>query len=119
MSQTVRYSNLTRPDSQASGYGDNPGRFTQALSAAVKREHGSGAAAYSPEEQLEEIEQKITLSLQAIDANFDHCQRTMARDVMPKVEKLARLSGELLEASQPWLQFFMAVAAADDQDSSS
>ncbi|KAJ1897972.1 DASH complex subunit ask1 [Kickxella alabastrina] len=119
MSQTVRYSNLTRPDSQASGYGDNPGRFTQALSAAVKREHGSGTAAYSPEEQLEEIEQKITLSLQAIDANFDHCQRTMARDVMPKVEKLARLSGELLEASQPWLQFFMAVAAADDQDSSS
>ncbi|KAI7827744.1 hypothetical protein BX661DRAFT_182336 [Kickxella alabastrina] len=115
MSQTVRYSNLTRPDSQASGYGDNPGRFTQALSAAVKREHGSG----QQQEQLEEIEQKITLSLQAIDANFDHCQRTMARDVMPKVEKLARLSGELLEASQPWLQFFMAVAAADDQDSSS
>ncbi|KAJ1826687.1 hypothetical protein LPJ70_007683, partial [Coemansia sp. RSA 2708] len=50
----------------------------------------------------------------AIDANFDHCQRTMARDVMPKVERLGRLSSELLQASQPWLQFFMAVAAADD-----
>ncbi|KAJ1820808.1 hypothetical protein LPJ56_003361 [Coemansia sp. RSA 2599] len=40
----------------------------------------------------------------------------MARDIMPKVETLAKLSGELLEASQPWLQFFMAVASADEQD---
>ncbi|KAJ2513592.1 DASH complex subunit ask1 [Coemansia sp. RSA 1939] len=121
---------FARPDSRASvsssGSGIGGGRFTNALSAALKRENYSRPPlpptatvvqpkSDSPEEQLEEIEQKITLTLQSIDANFDHCQRTMARDVMPKIEKLAKLSSELLEASQPWLQFFMAVAAADEQ----
>ncbi|KAJ2664930.1 DASH complex subunit ask1 [Coemansia sp. RSA 1200] len=121
---------FARPDSRASissaGSGIGGGRFTNALSAALKREDYSRPPlpptatvvqpkSDSPDEQLEEIEQKITLTLQSIDANFDHCQRTMARDVMPKIEKLAKLSSELLEASQPWLQFFMAVAAADEQ----
>ncbi|KAJ2486322.1 DASH complex subunit ask1 [Coemansia sp. RSA 2320] len=115
-----------RPDSRSSNAGGGGGgRFTHALSAAIKREDfgrpplpptalGGQSRQHQPEEQLEEIEQKITLALQAIDANFDHCQRTMARDVMPKVERLAKLSNELLQASQPWLQFFMAVAAGDD-----
>ncbi|KAJ1722715.1 hypothetical protein LPJ53_002888 [Coemansia erecta] len=130
MSQFTRHSAYTRPDSrasQASGYNDGlgGGRFTNALSAAIKRDdagwpgHQAGVAnvpvVSSPEEQLEEIEQKVTLALQAIDANFDRCQRTMARSVMPKVERLAQLSSELLSASQPWLQFFMAVASADDE----
>ncbi|KAJ1665420.1 DASH complex subunit ask1 [Coemansia sp. RSA 1813] len=121
---------LSRPDSRASvsstSSGIGGGRFTNALSAAIKREEygrpplpptatASQPRNNSPDEQLEEVEQKITLTLQAIDANFDHCQRTMARDVMPKIEKLAKLSSELLEASQPWLQFFMAVAASDEQ----
>ncbi|KAI9506425.1 DASH complex subunit ask1 [Coemansia spiralis] len=118
---------VSRPDSRASVASNNSaiggGRFSQALSAAVKREEYSRPPLppmaiqvqnYSPEEQLEEIEQKITLTLQAIDANFDHCQRTMARDVVPKIEKLAKLSSDLLQASQPWLQFFMAVAASDE-----
>ncbi|KAJ2395854.1 DASH complex subunit ask1, partial [Coemansia sp. RSA 2559] len=121
---------LPRPDSRASvnstSSGIGGGRFTNALSAAIKREEygrpplpPTATAPQprddSPDEQLEEVEQKITLTLQAIDANFDHCQRTMARDVMPKIERLAKLSSELLEASQPWLQFFMAVAASDEQ----
>ncbi|KAJ2702131.1 DASH complex subunit ask1 [Coemansia sp. IMI 203386] len=134
MSNFKRQFHLARPDSRAShhsGYsidgslGSGTGRFTNALSAALRRDdhtnptilgQPTAQAASSPEEQLEEIEQKITLTLQSIDANFDHCQRTMARDIMPKVETLAKLSSELLEASQPWLQFFMAVASADDQD---
>ncbi|KAJ2721534.1 DASH complex subunit ask1 [Coemansia sp. Benny D115] len=113
---------VSRPDSRASQHSSASyaaGRFTQALSAAVKRDEPLQPQAYSPEEQLEEIEQKITLALQAIDANFDNSQRTMARDVMPKVEALAKLSGELLEASQPWLQFFMAVASGDDVEGGS
>ncbi|KAJ2747513.1 DASH complex subunit ask1 [Coemansia sp. BCRC 34301] len=111
---------MLRPDSRASQ--STGGRFTHALGAAIKREEYSRpplpptAGSHQPESQLEEVEQKITLALQAIDANFDHCQRTMARDVMPKVERLAKLSSELLQASQPWLQFFMAVAAADEDE---
>ncbi|KAJ2560445.1 hypothetical protein GGH95_004841, partial [Coemansia sp. RSA 1836] len=125
MSNFGRQQHMLRPDSRAS-QSTGGGRFTHALSAAIKREDysrppplpptASSKQQYQPEEQLEEVEQKITLALQAIDANFDHCQRTMARDVMPKVERLAKLSSELLQASQPWLQFFMAVAAADDND---
>ncbi|KAJ2307015.1 hypothetical protein IWW55_001180 [Coemansia sp. RSA 2706] len=110
MSNFARALQVARPDSRSSQYS---GRFTAALSAAAKPRDPPRHSA-SAEEQLEEVEQKITLTLQAIDANFDHCQRTMARDVMPKVERLGRLSSELLQASQPWLQFFMAVAAADD-----
>ncbi|KAJ2273719.1 hypothetical protein EV176_003224, partial [Coemansia sp. RSA 451] len=98
-----------RPDSRTSTYA---GRFTNALSMAISKPPPPSIP--STEEQLEEVEQKITLTLQAIDANFDHCQRTMARDVMPKIEHLGKLSSSLLQASQPWLQFFMAVAAADD-----
>ncbi|KAJ2032664.1 hypothetical protein IWW57_000096 [Coemansia sp. S610] len=115
MSNFGRQPHIQRPDSHASAGG--VGRFTHALSAAIKREDYSrpplppSVAGHQPEEQLEEVEQKITLALQAIDANFDHCQRTMARDVMPKVERLARLASDLIEASQPWLQFFLAVAA--------
>ncbi|KAJ2813824.1 DASH complex subunit ask1 [Coemansia furcata] len=123
MSNFGRQQHLLRPDSRA-GQTTGGGRFTHALSAAIKREEYSrpplpptaSLGNHQPEEQLEEVEQKITLALQAIDANFDHCQRTMARDVMPKVERLAKLSSELLQASQPWLQFFMAVAAADDNE---
>ncbi|ORX74104.1 hypothetical protein DL89DRAFT_264069 [Linderina pennispora] len=98
MSNRPRPSLIPRPDSRAS-----PGNRGQ----------------YSPEEELEEIEQKITLTLQEIDANFDRCQRTMARDVMPKIEQMAKLSSELLEASHPWLQFFMSVASAEDQSDES
>ncbi|KAJ2103608.1 hypothetical protein GGI09_000570 [Coemansia sp. S100] len=123
MSNFGRQQHLLRPESRA-GQSAGGGRFTHALSAAIKREDYSrpplpptaSMGNHQPEEQLEEVEQKITLTLQAIDANFDHCQRTMARDVMPKVERLAKLSSELLQASQPWLQFFMAVAAADDNE---
>ncbi|KAJ2768324.1 DASH complex subunit ask1 [Coemansia nantahalensis] len=106
---------------QTAGLGG--GRFASTLSAALRMDDFARppvppAAPRGPsaEEELEEIEQKITLTLQAIDANFDHSQRTMARDVMPKVEQLGRLSGELLQASQPWLQFFMAVAAVGEND---
>ncbi|KAJ2157005.1 DASH complex subunit ask1 [Coemansia sp. RSA 552] len=118
----MRSFQLQRPDSRSSQNSSlGGGRFTNALSAAVsaKTEYlrpPQNSHQSSAEEQLEEVEQKITLTLQAIDANFDHCQRTMARDVMPKVDRLAKLSGELLEASQPWLQFFMAVASADDEE---
>ncbi|KAJ2860096.1 DASH complex subunit ask1 [Coemansia aciculifera] len=123
MSNFGRQQHILRPESRA-GQSTGGGRFTHALSAAIKREDYSrpplpptvSMGNHQPEEQLEEVEQKITLALQAIDANFDHCQRTMARDVMPKVERLAKLSSELLQASQPWLQFFMAVAAADDNE---
>ncbi|KAJ2896225.1 DASH complex subunit ask1, partial [Coemansia aciculifera] len=124
MSNFRRQQHLLRPDSRATGGGS---RFTHALSAVAattgKREDysrppplPSSLQHQAEEQQLEEVEQKITLALQAIDANFDHCQRTMARDVMPKVERLAKLSSDLLHASQPWLQFFMAVAAADDEE---
>lgn len=99
--------------------------FNQALSAALFNSRpplppnalvGKQQEVISPEEELEELEQKITLTLQSIDANFDHCQRTMSREVMPKVEALAKVSSHLLEASQPWLQFFMAVAGSSDDD---
>ncbi|PIA15792.1 hypothetical protein COEREDRAFT_87542 [Coemansia reversa NRRL 1564] len=130
MSQFGRQLQIPRPDSRNSQYSGHGGmsssRFTNALSAVVKPDYsrppipGSAqkqqSVAETVEEELEEVEQKITLTLQAIDASFDHSQRTMARDVMPKIEKLARLSGDLLQASQPWLQFFMAVAAADEQE---
>ncbi|KAJ1734319.1 hypothetical protein LPJ61_001140 [Coemansia biformis] len=120
MAHHGRQGQLPRPDSRA---GQAAGRFASALSAALRLDDyarpplpPAAPKSKSAEEELEEVEQKITLTLQAIDANFDHSQRTMARDVMPKVEQLGRLSGELLQASQPWLQFFMAVAAADEND---
>ncbi|KAJ1914857.1 DASH complex subunit ask1 [Mycoemilia scoparia] len=97
--------------------------FSQKLSQQYRhlqtRRETTSPNALTPDEQLEELEQNITLTLQAIDANFDSCQRSLSREVLPSIEKIAKLSGELLETSQPWLHFFMAVASAGESSGNS
>ncbi|KAJ1676597.1 hypothetical protein EV182_007868, partial [Spiromyces aspiralis] len=74
-------------------------RHVDTLTAEPSYDHKSSKP-LTPAEQLEQLEQQITLTLQDIDANFDACQRCLRRNVLPTTEKLASLSNELLSTAQ-------------------
>ncbi|PVU98663.1 hypothetical protein BB559_001362 [Furculomyces boomerangus] len=65
--------------------------------------------------ELEEVEQKITLMLQEIDANFDKCQRIVTRGILPKVGRIHETSKEMVGTIQPWLKFFVAVSSSENE----
>ncbi|OMJ15643.1 hypothetical protein AYI70_g7134 [Smittium culicis] len=61
--------------------------------------------------ELEEVDLKITLMLQEIDANFDKCQRIVTRGILPKVTNISRGSRKIVKTLKPWLKFFDKVAS--------
>ncbi|KAG7132199.1 DASH complex subunit ask1 like protein [Verticillium longisporum] len=76
-------------------------------------------------EELEKLEQSITLTLQEIDHNFSKAHRIVTASILPVVESYGEHSKDVWEASKFWKQFFEASAnvslsgyeeLANDQD---
>ncbi|PVH85970.1 hypothetical protein DL98DRAFT_511053 [Cadophora sp. DSE1049] len=61
-------------------------------------------------EELEKLEQSITLTLQEIDHNFSRAHRIVTSSILPVVEQYAEHSNAVWEGSKFWKQFFEASA---------
>ncbi|KAL8725733.1 MAG: hypothetical protein Q9166_007183 [cf. Caloplaca sp. 2 TL-2023] len=61
-------------------------------------------------EELEKLEQSITLTLQEIDHNFSRAHRIVTASILPVVENYAEHSKNVWESSTFWKQFFEASA---------
>ncbi|KAI1297973.1 DASH complex subunit Ask1-domain-containing protein [Xylaria venustula] len=61
-------------------------------------------------EELERLEQSITLTLQEIDHNFSKAHRIVTTSILPIVEQYGEHSKNVWEASKFWKQFFEASA---------
>jgi len=61
-------------------------------------------------EELEKLEQSITLTLQEIDSNFSRAHRIVTTSILPLVEQYGEHSRSVWEASKFWKQFFEASA---------
>ncbi|MCJ1444944.1 MAG: DASH complex subunit ask1 [Stictis urceolatum] len=61
-------------------------------------------------EELEKLEQSITLTLQEIDHNFSRAHRIVTSSILPVVEQYAEHSKNVWEGSKFWKQFFEASA---------
>lgn len=61
-------------------------------------------------EELERLEQSITLTLQQIDHNFSRAHRIVTSSILPVVEQYAEHSRDVWEGSKFWKQFFEASA---------
>jgi DASH complex subunit ASK1 len=61
-------------------------------------------------EELEKLEQSITLTLQEIDSNFSRAHRIVTTSILPLVEQYGEHSRAVWEASKFWKQFFEASA---------
>ncbi|KAI1510230.1 hypothetical protein PtrCC142_003722 [Pyrenophora tritici-repentis] len=77
-------------------------------------------------EELEKLEQSITLTLQEIDQNFSRAHRIVTTGILPIVEQYGKHSEAVWEGSKFWKQFFEASAnvslsgyEAPDQDEES
>ncbi|KAI8870221.1 hypothetical protein GQ42DRAFT_18665 [Ramicandelaber brevisporus] len=68
--------------------------------------NNSNDSSLSPEEQLELLNQNITLLLQEIDANMATSARVVAMDLLQRVEELSQSSRKVIELLQPWLALF-------------
>ena len=51
-------------------------------------------------EELERLEQQITLTLQEIDSNFSKAHRIVTSSILPIVEEYAKHSNEVWEGSK-------------------
>merc|ERR1711939_812085 len=61
-------------------------------------------------EELEKLEQSITLTLQEIDHNFSRAHRIVTSSILPIAEQYAEHSSAVWEGSKFWKQFFEASA---------
>ncbi|KKK12696.1 hypothetical protein AOCH_000365 [Aspergillus ochraceoroseus] len=61
-------------------------------------------------EELEKLEQSITLTLQEIDHNFSRAHRIVTTSILPVVEQYAESSRDVWEGAKFWKQFFEASA---------
>ncbi|KAJ5902108.1 hypothetical protein N7495_002636 [Penicillium taxi] len=61
-------------------------------------------------EELEKLEQSITLTLQEIDHNFSQAHRIVTTSILPLVEQYTEHSHEVWNGAKFWKQFFEASA---------
>ncbi|OBT75430.1 hypothetical protein VF21_05691 [Pseudogymnoascus sp. 05NY08] len=61
-------------------------------------------------EELEKLEQTITLTLQEIDHNFSRAHRIVTTSILPIVEQYGKHSEAVWDGSKFWKQFFEASA---------
>lgn len=61
-------------------------------------------------EELERLEQQITLTLQEIDSNFSKAHRIVTSSILPIVDQYAKHSADVWDGSKFWKQFFEASA---------
>jgi DASH complex subunit ASK1 len=66
--------------------------------------------ALSLTEELEKLEQSITLTLQEIDSNFAKAHRVVTTSILPIVDRYARNSEQVWEGARFWKEFFEASA---------
>jgi len=71
---------------------------------------GSQQRSLTLTEELERLEQSITLTLQEIDHNFSRAHRIVTSSILPIVEQYANHSRDVWEGSKFWKQFFEASA---------
>ncbi|KUJ10323.1 uncharacterized protein LY89DRAFT_257850 [Mollisia scopiformis] len=76
----------------------------------MNRSSSSAARPLSLTEELEKLEQSITLTLQEIDHNFSRAHRIVTTSILPIVEQYAEHSNAVWEGSKFWKQFFEASA---------
>lgn len=69
-----------------------------------------GSRPLSLTEELEKLEQSITLTLQEIDANFSRAHRIVTSSIIPTVERYRRHSDAVWQGSKFWKGFFEASA---------
>ncbi|KAI9313798.1 hypothetical protein BX666DRAFT_545330 [Dichotomocladium elegans] len=55
--------------------------------------------------QLETLQQKITLTLQAIDQNFARCNQILSGEILPEVDRFSDATRSVYEGNQIWLHF--------------
>ncbi|KIH88941.1 DASH complex subunit ASK1 [Sporothrix brasiliensis 5110] len=65
---------------------------------------------FSTTEELEKLEQSITLTLQEIDHNFSKAHRIVTGNILPVVEQYGEQCRSVWDASKFWKQFFEAAA---------
>ncbi|KAJ5247118.1 hypothetical protein N7468_002101 [Penicillium chermesinum] len=61
-------------------------------------------------EELEKLEQSITLTLQEIDQNFSQAHRIVTTSILPLVEQYTEHSRDVWDGAKFWKQFFEASA---------
>ncbi|PYI21504.1 hypothetical protein BO86DRAFT_421722 [Aspergillus japonicus CBS 114.51] len=61
-------------------------------------------------EELEKLEQSITLTLQEIDHNFSQAHRIVTTSILPLIEQYSESSRDVWEGAKFWKQFFEASA---------
>ncbi|KAG9249333.1 DASH complex subunit Ask1-domain-containing protein [Calycina marina] len=76
----------------------------------MSRASTASARSLSLTEELEKLEQSITLTLQEIDHNFSRAHRIVTSSILPVVEQYAEHSAAVWEGSKFWKQFFEASA---------
>ncbi|KAI9846569.1 MAG: DASH complex subunit ask1 [Sclerophora amabilis] len=76
----------------------------------MSRPSSTSARNLSLTEELEKIEQSITLTLQEIDHNFSRAHRIVTTSILPVVEQYAEHSKAVWDGSKFWKQFFEASA---------
>ncbi|EJF63269.1 hypothetical protein DICSQDRAFT_102405 [Dichomitus squalens LYAD-421 SS1] len=64
----------------------------------------------APYDQIEQIEQLITIKLQNIDANFSKIQHVMANRILPAVKRYAVGTQPVREAAKFWTTFYETAA---------
>ncbi|KAK9478274.1 DASH complex subunit Ask1-domain-containing protein [Lipomyces japonicus] len=83
---------------------------TAAAAAAAVLRVPQAAAPRSLTEELEKIEQSITLTLQEIDQNFSTSHRIITSSILPVVEQYAQQSHAVWQSSKFWKEFFESSA---------
>ncbi|KAM0472391.1 hypothetical protein ACHAPX_008820 [Trichoderma viride] len=73
-------------------------------------QQGAAPRNLSLTEELEKLEQSITLTLQEIDHNFSKAHRIVTTGILPVVERYGEHSRAVWEASKFWKQFFESSA---------
>ncbi|MCJ1396299.1 DASH complex subunit ask1 [Xylographa bjoerkii] len=76
----------------------------------MSRASSSSQRSLTLTEELEKLEQSITLTLQEIDHNFSRAHRIVTSSILPIVEQYASHSKNVWEGSKFWKQFFEASA---------
>lgn len=76
----------------------------------MSRSSASSSRPLSLTEELEKLEQSITLTLQEIDHNFSRAHRIVTSSILPIIEQYAEHSNAVWEGSKFWKQFFEASA---------
>ncbi|KAJ5633785.1 hypothetical protein N7528_001627 [Penicillium herquei] len=61
-------------------------------------------------EELEKLEQSITLTLQEIDQNFSQAHRIVTTSILPLIEQYTEHSRDVWDGAKFWKQFFEASA---------